>query len=275
MTVAAMRPWARVRAAATTLFAAHVARTALAVLIAEPLYARVARAVSQHPEGERALYEPGGVWLIEAVADAAPALTAWLRGAGLVLILAVAIGPLLERATLEALARPTRLPVAVAAASRGYFATVAVGLLVAPLALVGVLLIAVVPAGVAVALSGSPDERLRDAATIGGLVPGLLVLAVWGAAHDLSRAALVRDGDHPLRALRRGLAAVGRGGLARYLLWLLGACLAAVAAHALPAALDGPTASAPALVLVVGQAVALLPPLVRARWLASAIDQTR
>jgi hypothetical protein len=274
VTVARLSPWKRVRAAAATLFAAHVVRTSLAVILTESLHAPLMQALRAHPDGERALYAPGALWLMEALTDSAPAMAVSLRGAAIVLLAAMLLGPLLERATVEALSRPTTVSTALAAGARGYFATVAVGLLLSPIALVGLGLLGLVPSAVAVVTSNLTDERSRDLLAFAGLTPGLLVLAVWGAAHDYARTALVRHRDRPLRALRSGAAALGRGGLARYLAWLAATVIAAVPALAVSAALDPPTHLASVAVLVAGQVLGLLPPILRARWLATALAQT-
>jgi hypothetical protein len=266
---------ARVRGAAVTTFAVYVCGALLALLPAVPLASALERAVADHPAGSSALYEPGGNWLMEAVASAGAAWSAIGKVTLVAMALSLLLGPLLQMAWLAALLRRRRLADSLAEGARRYFAAIGLSLALAPLlALAGLALVAM-PSVVALAVKNTPSDRTHDLALLAACVPALLLAAVWATWHDLARASLARGGGVLSAVLRGGIATFERSAMPAYLAWLaLGSALG-LATYALGGALDVGGALASATVLLVTQLLSLTRTFVRARWLAAALDRVR
>ena len=253
-------------------------RGAAGLLLASPVVAAVASTgITRFPEGDRLLFEPGGLMLVE-VARALWSAVVPLVQAELVMGLVLAVGLVVPYAVLlvafsrrvpatasELVGRAvTRVPPLVALQGLTLLAQSAALLAVATLA-----------AGLREAFVGATSRRadLVFLALLG--LGGLLVLGL-GALRDLSSAACVEETLGSPAALRRGCAALvrapgavlagfGAAGLAT------GALIAAGALVTGALDVGRPGAFRVVLVLVLHQAVLLGRSVCRAWWLRRAL----
>ncbi len=256
-----------------------LARFAAAIVLALPVTAALAgTGVGQFPEGDRLLFEPGGLYLLEAARELRPFAwslgTASLFGFGLLfVVLLVPHGALL--ASLSANGSQSRSAIFARALERlpALFALSSLGLL----AQIAVLAFAAsTGASVRAALADRPGAtpELVGLAILGvGLVAAVLI----GMARDLSRAAAVTFGIAGPAALRIGLGALGRGARAALPAWLGPALVSALlvgAAALVTGALDvsRPGTLRVVTVFVVHGVVGYALAWCRAFWLSSSID---
>jgi hypothetical protein len=270
-----LSPSERLRSAARVTFAVHVCQTLLALAPAWPLAHAVERALATHPQGLAAWDAPGSLWRMETLASLAEAI-GLLGDVTLVsLVLTAVLAPLLQMAWLAALLRPTPVRDALAFGARRYRAALGVSLALLPALVLALGVLVLGPALLARVVRDTPNDRTHDLAVLAGLVPGLLLLALWALWHDLARASLARGGALPSALVRSALACARPSALAAYLGWLgLGTILAA-AAQVLGAWLDGSGLLAALSALALTQFLGLARTFVRGRWLASALDRIR
>jgi hypothetical protein len=268
-------PGDRLRAAAPTTFAVHVGQTLLALAPAWPFAHAVERALGTHPQGLGAWDVPGGLWRMETLASFAEALGLLGDVALVSMLLTAALAPLLQMAWLAALLRRTPLRDALAFGARRYGAALGVSLALLPALLIALGMVVLGPALLARLVRDTPNDRTHDLVVLAGLVPGLLLLALWAVWHDLARASLARGCGLPSALVRGALACARPSAVAAYLGWLgLGAMLA-VAAQLIGGWLDRSGLLAALSALVVTQLLGLARTFIRGRWLAAALDRVR
>jgi hypothetical protein len=224
--------------AVTVYFLAHLAA---ALLFALPAFALVAgTGIGRFPEGDRLLFQPGGLLLAEVYRTIAPALgssiaSARVSGALLFVLLLVP-----HAALLVSLSRAERepenvlwgraighLPVLLLLSGLSFFAQAVVLFAAATVATI-----------VRDAMTGS-TARSADLAYVAAIGVGVLLALALGLVRDLGRAAVVHDSLKAKAALRVGLMTFARAPARALLGWaapaavglalvLLGAALASV-----------------------------------------------
>jgi hypothetical protein len=184
---------------------------ALALLVAVPVANLVADTVGNGPAGDRTLWEPGGLVLLEALQRHAPALDAVTAMAAGVLLLAAVAGLVPAASTLTVLAYATREgrpPGAVPTLTEGARLFPPMALLFA-FATVTQALVLGFGAAAGSVLEAWTHDSLGEARAqqVQGLVLllALAAVSVVGVAHDLARAALVRFKVGGGRALMLGV----------------------------------------------------------------------
>jgi len=266
---------ARLRTAAPATFAVYVCQTLLALAPAWPLARAVERSLATHPLGSDALDAPGGLWRLETLAalsdTAAPLADVTL----IAVLLTLAVAPLLQMTWLAALLRRMPLREALALGARRYAAAVGVSVALLPVLLVALGTLALVPAMLSRLVTQTPSDRTHDLVVLGGLVPGLVLLAFWGLWHDLARASLARSGRSLSAVLRGAQACLPPRTLPTYLGWLAVGAFFATAAQLLASGFSGRGSLAAFATLLLTQTLGLARTVVRARWLATALDRVR
>jgi len=236
---------------------------------------------SQHPRGDAILFEPGGVWLGEALLLSRTFLLSELRGSALVCI-ALCFVALVPLATLlEALNDRASRPLS-EVIGRGFGRLGSFGLLAgATLAIQGAVLgLALLGAGaLRHRLISSVDERASDLWALGLAAFGVLVVLLVGVFQDLCRAAIVHDDVGLLASVRRAFGVARQRGASSVGAWastaLLGLASVLFAAR-IVAALDVARAGQwrVVAVAVVHQLVVLALIMLRATWLARTLELT-
>jgi hypothetical protein len=254
--------------------------TALALLFAWPAASLAGAVFGRGAAGDYALWTPGGLALMDALGRNAPALSA-VTSAGLAALLVGAVAGLVPMAsTLTVLAYATR-----DGRAAGFARSFSRGLRLFPsmlLLLVLATLAQALAVGVGAAAGSVVESFLHEglgearAQQVQGLV---LLLAVGaasaiGAAHDLSRAAVVRFKVGGWRGARLGTRTLRLAPLVMWWSWAwrAGASIAPVVAAAWVTGRLGGRAG-PALLVVFGlhQLVVLARVALRASWLARAL----
>jgi hypothetical protein len=255
--------------AVLALYAVHVAA---ALWLALQPAALAARVTSGQPLGDRVLFEPGGVLLVEALRLARPSLP-WLGLASALSVVAFAFAELVPiGALLAALARRGRVtPSTWLRDGVAHLGTLAL--------LEGVAIAAqVLAVAVALAIGTSVASTLQlappayDLVLAGSVVAGIVVAIALRLVHDLARVGAVDEGRGLHASVgwafrvtrRRGLRALGS------FAWraALGSVLLVAAAYAAP-----PTALGASLVV---HALAVLAVVyLRADWLGIALGISR
>jgi hypothetical protein len=264
------------RPRAVTLY--FVCHAVAALVLALPATAVVAgTGLGRFPEGDRLLFQPGGVVLAEVVRTLMPALPAHVLSSFFV---AALLGMLLlvpHAALLVSLARTERERLsATCGRALGHLpallALSGFALLAQALVLVGTLTLAGALRG---AFTG-PTTRSADLVYLGAVLLGSLLAVLVGLVRDLGRAAIVRDELDSKSALFSGLRAFARApgrALAGFIVpALAGAALIALAA-ALTTLLDvsRPGTWRLGLVALVHQSVAFALCWCRAYWLGTSL----
>ncbi len=269
-----LRDWAG------ALLAAYAFRTVAGLLLALPVVNAVqASGVTQWPEADRLLFEPGAEVLLEVIVSQRASLVASVMPAVamLVVIAVLALGPelLILRAASQAHPYQTTMGAEVSAPA-------ARPLLQRLLTLGAATVIArALLAGLALALAftarswftSARDPRVADLVFVGVLGVGALVQLAISALRDLAAAAIVARGLPVPDAVATALAKLRAGSF--------GACAAAFAV-AIGLVLAGalitgaadvaqPEGWRAAAVFIVHQAVVLGTIAVRAAWLSSAV----
>jgi hypothetical protein len=252
-----------------------LARTAASLLVALPLVGAVAASgVGHFPEGDRLLFQAGGLVLSDVARELVPALGPLLSTTltTFVLLGALSIVPL--AAVLAVLAEPGKL--AVRSVSARAFASVPALLLVTGITLLAQVLVL----GLAAAVGGfarqslsTASPRLADGAFLALFGIGILGALVLGIARDLARSAAIQGAHAGRTALVLGLRALWsapRAALQAFALRAVAGALllawAAVAAGALD--VSRPESYRFALVLLLHQAAALGVAALRVSWFA-------
>jgi len=248
-------------------------------LVAAPLTALVAgTGLGRFPEGDRLLFEPGGVVLAEVARALVPALPSHLTSSFGAVALLGALLLVPHTALLVALAEAEREPVA---ATWGR----AIAHVPALIALSGFALLAQTILVVATfVLAGALRDAVTSAATrsadlvwLGAVSLGFTVVLCVGIVRDLGRAAVVRNARDSKAALFEGLHAFARAPGRSFARWLAPA-LAGIALVALSTALttlldvSRPGSLRLGLVTLLHQAIAFALCVCRAFWLRASLD---
>lgn len=260
-----------------------LARLLVAWIVASPLARTLtAQGTTDLPRGDAVLFDPGGLWLVEALRLGWPVLRSELRGTLLVggVLAWLSLIPL--AVLLVALASPYRTPVA-SAGSRAIALFPRLTLLFgATLLLQG----AVIGGAVFAALElqerwgTSWDERSSDLCALGVLALGLVLALAIGILQDLARAALIDDDGGAIRATRRALG-LGKRNLGVALgAWVGSSALAVLTVLVAGACVGWIDVSRPGewrvvLVTIVHQLAVLAMVFFRATWLSVALDLLR
>jgi hypothetical protein len=266
------RPWA--------ILALWAWQATFAMLIALPVSSGIAATWGAAPDGDAALWEPGGFAFVRTVFSGA-SLRAFVPSLFMVVLCAVAVLELVPLGALVAsiafVTRARRAPPMSAVVARSWQASPTYAALLALASVAQLFLV-----GFAVILFFGISHTLMDdlgkpRADQIATVLALLVLALAafvGVVHDLARAAAIRFRVRTVRALRLAMNTVARGVLP--VLWSWGwraaASLAPLAVGALVAArLGGRGGSALWALALVHQLAALARVALRASWLAKAL----
>ncbi|HEX6766426.1 MAG TPA: hypothetical protein VF103_13130 [Polyangiaceae bacterium] len=259
----------------TLYFASHVVA---ALLLALPTSALVAgTGVGRFPEGDRSLFQPGGIVAAEVARQIMPTLPAHFASSLAAGTLVAMLLTLPHAALLVTLSERER------AAQRSVWGR-AVGHVPTLVSLSGLALLAQVivlfaTSSLAAALDDSlrgATERSADLASLAVFALGLVASIVLGLVRDLGRAAAVRDGLAGKAALLAGFRAFA-GAPGRALLGWLTPALAGVALVAVGAALttlfdvSRPGNFRVLAVFVLHQAIAFALCFCRAFWLAASL----
>ncbi len=257
----------------------YAVRLVVAAIAAYPACAIATKTTGGWPGGDRVLFEPGSLMLMELVRLHRVGLQAWLTQAALVSVLMIPIGIALNAVLLSALASPPS-----AGASRVSARAVAS---LRPLSIVWAVYAAVAASTgglfylLAEALQGSSSSAqsapLRDMLWLAAVAVGALVVLAAGVVHDVARAAVVRGGLDAAGALLVAWRSV------RSFCWpLLAAWWARAAAGALLVIVElwllrsagWLTASGAIWSFVMHQLILLGLVWLRASWLARAMEVT-
>ena len=259
----------------------YVARGGAGLLLAAPLTAAVAASgIAAFPEGDRLLFQPGGLLLVE-VARAVWSLLPPLATSSIAVGTLLGVALLVPRATLlTALAEGDRgtLPTFLARALTRVPALLALeGFALLAQALAWSLAFAASGLVHGAPWGGSPRSDYLALSVVG--LGGLLAVGL-GVVRDLSSAALACGAEHSRSALRAGLMCFARSPGTAFARWLgpalLGLSLVSASALAV-GELDVGRAGTLRLVAVVlaHQGAALALTLCRASWLGTAVELVR
>jgi hypothetical protein len=258
-------------------------RLLVAWVISSPLArALTAQGSSDLPRGDAVLFDPGGLWLVEALRLGWPVLRSELRGSLLLGSVLAWLSLIPLGVLIAALASPRRTPLS-HSVSRAIAAFPRLTLLVGATLLVQA---AAVAASVFAALAlqrrlaTSWDERSSDLCALGVLGVGLLLAVGVGVVQDLARVALVAEDIGALQATRRALATVRRRAAGAFGAWAATSAIGlalTLAAAVLVGAIDVSRSGEWRVVLVtiLHQAAVLSLVFCRATWLAGALDLIR
>ncbi|MDP9035602.1 MAG: hypothetical protein M3O50_12420 [Myxococcota bacterium] len=259
-------------------------QAALALVVGAPAAAMVGGTYGAHPQGEAALWEPGGRVLLDFIWRNAPAFATLRREAELLLVISAAAGLVPAAAAMYAMAH-RRLDQRPA----GFVPSVAGALAVLPslggvLVLFGVTQGLVLAAGTGAAslcaqkMLGRVGEALAQQIAMAVGLAFLLICFVLAVLHDLTRAAIVRFGVNAgvgfsmgLRAFRRAPASLCWGWSWR----TLSSLAPAVAVAAAPTPFRPTGASTLVLVLITHQIATGTRVALRASWLAKALRSVK
>jgi hypothetical protein len=250
------------------------------VLIAAPVVGAIASSgVTAHPRGDRVLFEPGGMLLVETVRIAAGALIAALQASLLELAVFAVVASVPLAALVLALASRERLRAGpwLGAAIAHFPAFVLIGGVGWLARAVVVVLALLIAGGIGTGLTAALGERGGDLALLGGALLVAMLLAAVGIAADLARAAAVRSSSRGLPALASGLRSLLARPLAAAVGWLIPAVwsIAIVAAAALAVALlrvDLAGGWRVAVALIAHQLGVLALVALRALWFKTALE---
>lgn len=213
----------------------------LALLLAAPLVAALSgTGIANHPRGDAVLFEPGGLYLIEALRLGAGAALSALQVSFVSFVVLGMLGLFPLAALLSALRSDGKLRVAswLGEAIAHVPSFVLIGGVTwlgrAALALFFVLVYSLLEGPVGAAF----NERNADLVLISGALVCAIAFAALGIAADLARAARVRFGLRALGAFRTGLGTFGQRPFAAVVGWLIPASWS-VALIALAAILVG------------------------------------
>lgn len=251
------------------ILALYLIRLLLAWLLAAPVIGHVAEIAGARPSSDLALFEPGGLFLLEAIRLGRPALAAELPRTMWILLAAAYLGLVPLAALMASLTQRGRLRLRELAAASlrplGAFSLL-LGLALSAHAVLGGLTLFV-----ASALFTRLEEQNAALAQAAVLVTALLVAMAIGVAHDLARAHAVLREARVTEAVRAGIAALGARPLLSWALrFVAGAALVAIAAW-LSGLLGVKSPIAIAGVALVHQTTALGLVALRASWLAAAL----
>ncbi len=238
------------------LFLAWLATTCLALAPAWP----IARQIGSVDEASPAAIER---WL-----DAANHLGPSILTLAVTIGIAALLSPFFSMTWLSALARPSTLSSAIGRGAALYPRSLVVALVLAPAFAVGIALAVGGPALGEAVLRGRASDPVCDLGSLACCLPGLAVLAVTAALHDLARARIAASDASALRAVRRALAAFSIPTLGSWLTFFAAGSALAALGHVLGLSVLGSGLVAiPVLELVVLGRLA-----VRGLWLSYTLD---
>jgi hypothetical protein len=189
---------ARARRRGGTIALVYAVHACIALVIAWPQSGLLSDRTAALPGGDRVLFEPGGLYLLEAFRLSYPSMVSAARGDLLLLVLAGYLGLLPLGALVTALDRPARVDLRELIAGAGAcFGRYSVLLGLALLSMGFATAACLLSAG-ALGLSplSLPDTRGGAVALVAAYSVLGLLLSVLGVLHDLARASVVRhDAD--------------------------------------------------------------------------------
>jgi hypothetical protein len=273
-------PTTRARAHLRAITAMWAWQAVMAVLAAWPAASLVRTAYAGDPRGDAALWEPGGLALLDLLWHAMGAVTATADGALLVLIVTAVAGWVPLAALMVALARPhgrTSAPLVFYKALRVLpaFAKGALLVLAAQVATIGVgAFLGQLAQGWTRPHYGEAPAQLLEIAVF---IPFGLAALGLGVAHDLARATIVIRGADMVTALVEGFRLLRRSSLvlSGAWAWRAAASLVPIAAAAWVASHLGRGTAALLAVTLTHQGAAFLRVVLRASWLARALRAAR
>jgi hypothetical protein len=257
--------------------AVYLAHLTFALAVAWPLAKLVGDSVTKYPRGDRVLFEPGALYLMETLRLARASLASVAEGLSFGVLVGLYLGLVPVAAFLVAFARDDKppLPALLASAVRlfGPFS------LLLGFSLVVAALAASVPLVVASLLENEArsafGERGADLVELGFWGAALVVAWGVGLVQDLARAALATRQTTVLDAVRSGIEtfrawpveAIGGCALRGLVALLLVTVVARATTH-----IGIETAGAFAAVALLHQGVAFALVFLRADWLALAVE---
>ncbi len=260
-----MNPWVVVLRALPVTFLVYLSSTALAAVFALPTGLELGRIPSWAP-GEGA----ARVAALESLLSIAPALRAQALSLMLAALAYALLSPWLQMAWFAALSAPRSPGAALAEGAqltfRAYRTTLLVGFGCVLMLLPCVALVWLTRSW----LASRANVRVQDLATLLALLPGVLLLCVSCAWHDLARARCLSSGAFrsSLWSFRDALSSLT---LARYALWSgLGLALS-LAVQLGSLRLEGPGYLNLLVLLAMVQSAALARSMLRSRWLTEAL----
>lgn len=185
----------------------YATRLLLALLLALPIAGRAGALSSGHPDGDLVFFEPGGLYLLEALRLGRFTLPSELARIAALSVLAAYLGLLPLAASLHALAHPGKLrlwPLLQRSLPAMGTLSLLLGLALASHALLATLALAIV------SLSGAALDTREGLLTLGGILAATLLLATGiGVLHDLARAEAVARDARAFDAIRAALRTFG------------------------------------------------------------------
>jgi hypothetical protein len=261
-------------------FAVYLLHAAVALTIAWPLSRILADPVMAYPRGDRLLFDPGGLYLVEALRLTRSDLTYAAEGMSFGALLALYLGLLPLGALIRSLGAEQKLtPPALMAHGVRFFGPMSL--------LLGLsLVIMALACGVPIVIGSLLDTKIRaslgdrggDLVEAAFYLVALGVLAVIGVVHDLARTAAVTRELPALQAARAGARTLRAWPAEAFGGWALRGLLALllVTAAARTTTLIGIETNAKLVaVALVHQAAALALVFLRADWLALATRLVR
>jgi hypothetical protein len=253
------------------VYAVHVA---VALAIAWPVANIVADPALAHPRADAVLFEPGALYLTEALRLALHPLTSALRGSLFAIFLASYLGLLPLGGLLHALnseGRVTLAELSLGAARLFSRFSLLLGISLAVLLFSSVFLTlfsAAMPSSI-----GGPYTRQADIAEGVVVLVGGGLFAFVGLVHDLARATTVRAGLGPTAAIAEGARVLRRRAPTAVLAWSWRAALgtALVVLGGMLSTAVSVESAGWAAVLIVHQAIAFALVALRASWLSCAL----
>jgi hypothetical protein len=254
----------------------YLLRAAFGLALAWPLSELFARRTMTHPREDAILFDPGGLYLVEAFRLGHAAIGDALRGLSAASLLVFAFGLLPLGALLHALGRGGAIHAAdLAAAAVRLFARFSVLLCMATLAMSFAVLGSVsLAAATRFKIAPGLSDQGADVLVALPWVFGAGLFAAIGVIHDLARAQVAQRDLGVLDAVRAALHAAARRPAAAFFGWawraLAGAILVAAAAVA-TSAVGIDRTGALGVVTLVHQAAVVGVVSLRASWLACAL----
>jgi len=212
----ALRAFLRRRSALElAVLVSFFARASFGWTVALPLISLlVSSGLGALPEGDRALFEPGGLWLLETLRKLGPSLGAHARSELVLFGLASAVGIVPHALVFVACAeRGVRFEAAFSRALRAMPRFALILLVELVICAVSWFLAAFASGLWSESAPGALTEPLRDLSTLGVLALGFVAAGAIGVLADLTRAASCREPRPPLGvAVRAAISALKQHG---------------------------------------------------------------
>jgi hypothetical protein len=256
--------------------ATYLLRAAFGVVLAWPVCEIFARRSLAHPRTDAILFDPGGLFLVEAFRLDHAAVLQALRGLSAAAVVVFALGLLPLGALIHALGRGGRLGAAdLAAAAMRVFGRFSVLLALTSLAIAFVVLAAMsLAAAIRARIAPTVSDPSADLSVAAAWLVGAALIAVIGVVHDLARAAVSQRDVGVMDAVARAVGVVSAHPVVAVFAWAwraaAGLALVVGAAFA-TARLDVEHTAGLVATGLVHQAAVFAVVALRASWLASAI----